>query len=133
IARGEPPPGLGEEGRALWRVLAATDYEEARLRLRELPAPARDRLLTLSPRPVWATLAPPVFWVHDPKDHYVPVAQAMDADAAPRASPLELVIPALLAHGEPVRAEAREAGLIFWATELRQLLGFVMELLRVAT
>ncbi|MGH2451791.1 MAG: hypothetical protein ACRDGE_11090, partial [Candidatus Limnocylindria bacterium] len=101
IATGEPPPGLGGEGRALWRVLAATDYEEALVRLSELPAPARARLLELSPRQVWTTLRPPVFWVHDPKDNYVPLAQAMDAAAAPRASTLKLVIPALLAHGEP--------------------------------
>lgn len=133
IAEGEPPLGLGEEGQALWNALSATDYEQARRRLYELPARTRSRLLRLSPQPVWSELAPPVFWVHDPKDHYVPVGQALSAADAPRAGTMQLVVPQLLAHGEPVRKEAREAGLLFWISELRRMLGFAMEILRVGT
>src|SRR5205807_9364448 len=38
---GEPPAGLQSEGAALWRALAATDYDIAFERLHELPGSDR--------------------------------------------------------------------------------------------
>ncbi|MBI4345723.1 MAG: hypothetical protein HY553_02640 [Elusimicrobia bacterium] len=121
------------ERRALDHVLAAGERDEALRRIGALPPEIRGRLERLSPKPGWSELGSPIFWVHDPKDHYVPVGESEAAAAAPRDGRLVMVVPKLLAHGEPVREETRSMGVVFWVTELGALLSFTMELLRLAS
>lgn len=127
-----PPDALGGEGRALWLVLAARDHDEALRRLERLPPSVREVFDRLSPRPVWDRIAAPIFWLHDANDGYVPVSQADAATAAARSAPLRLVVPRLLAHGDPVSPSARQEGPLFWISELARLLGFAMDVLRAA-
>src|SRR5438876_4012914 len=75
-ALGEPPAGTGDEGTALWRVLSATDYDDALARIRALPPALRDVFDRLSPRTAWEGLAAPVFWLHDTGDRFEPVSEA---------------------------------------------------------
>ncbi|MGH2379027.1 MAG: hypothetical protein ACRDGT_11190 [Candidatus Limnocylindria bacterium] len=123
----------GTERRALDAVLAAGGRDEALRGLAALPAEMRERLDRLSAKPGWSRIGPPVFWVHDPQDHYVPVGESEAAAAAPRDGRLVMAVPKLLAHGEPVREETRSMGILFWAGELWGLLSFAMGLLRVAS
>lgn len=121
---GEPPSGLGSEGAALWRALAATDYDIALERLHALPASLREVFDSLSPRTSWSALRPPVFWLHDIGDRFEPVSEAETAAATERAGPTRFQRTALLSHAAALSAGAKEKGLDFWASELSGLLLF---------
>ena len=121
---GEPPSGLASESAALWRVLAATDYDIARERLHELPDSLRQVFDSLSPRTSWSSLRPPVFWLHDIGDRFEPVSEAETAAAKPHDGPTRFQRTALLSHAAALGAGAKEKGLDFWATELSGLLLF---------
>jgi dienelactone hydrolase len=121
---GEPPSGLGTEGAALWRALAATDYEIARERLHLLPPSLREVFDSLSPRTMWSSLRPPVFWLHDVGDRFEPVSEAETAAATARAGPTRFQRTALLSHAAALGAGAKEKGFDFWAAELSGLLLF---------
>lgn len=115
------------------RVLAADTYDDALGRIRALPAGVRASLETLSPRPGWERIRAPIFWLHDEKDLYVPIAEAEAARRAPpRAAPLRLTVPRVLQHAVPVADAARSAGPRFWVSELWKLLDFAMSVLRAA-
>jgi dienelactone hydrolase len=121
---GEPPGGLGSEAAALWRALAATDYDIALERLHQLPASLREVFDSLSPRTTWSSLRPPVFWLHDVGDRFEPVSEAETAAATPRPGPTRFQRTALLSHAAALDVGAREKGLDFWAGELSGLLLF---------
>jgi len=121
---GEPPSGLQSESAALWRALAATEYEVALERLRQLPASLREVFDSLSPRSSWPSLRAPVFWLHDVGDRFEPVSEAEVAAASPHAGPTRFQRTALLSHAAALGAGASEKGLDFWATELSGLLLF---------
>src|SRR5919201_434304 len=121
---GEPPASLGTEAAALWRALAATDYEIALTRLHELPVSLREVFNSLSPRTTWASLRPPVFWLHDVGDRFEPVSEAETAATHPHAGPTRLQRTALLSHAAALGAGAKEKGLDFWVPELSGLLLF---------
>ena len=120
------------ERAALADALEGGSYEAVLVRLRALPAGSRAVLDGLSPRASWATLAPPVFWIHDPDDAYEPLAEAEAAAAAPRRSgTFRLAVPALVKHAE-VAPGARGRGPLEVAGELLGLLGFAIEVMRHA-
>ena len=121
---GEPPSALGTESAALWRALAATDYDIALERLHQLPASLREVFDSLSPRTDWSSLRPSVFWLHDVGDRFEPVSEAETAAATPHAGPTRFQRTALLSHAAALGAGAKEKGLDFWATELSGLLVF---------
>jgi dienelactone hydrolase len=121
---GEPPSGLRSEGAALWRALAATDYDIALERLDQLPASLREVFDSLSPQTAWSSLRPPVFWIHDVGDRFEPVSEAETAAATPHAGPTRYQRTALLSHAAAMGEGARGKGLDFWAAELSGLLLF---------
>ncbi len=121
---GEPPSGLGTEGAALWRVLTATDYDIALQDLHLLPASLREVFDSLSPRTTWASLRPPVFWLHDVGDRFEPVGEAETAAANEHAGPTRFQRTALLSHAAALGVGAKEKGLDFWVPELSGLLLF---------
>ena len=121
---GEPPSGIGAEAAALWRALAATDYDIALERLRVLPASLREVFNSLSPRTTWSALRPPVFWLHDVGDRFEPVSEAETAAATPHAGSTRFQRTALLSHAAALGAGAKEKGLDFWVPELSGLLLF---------
>ncbi|HYV22698.1 MAG TPA: hypothetical protein VEN31_08595 [Candidatus Bathyarchaeia archaeon] len=121
---GEPPTGLASESAALWRALAATDYDIALERLHQLPSSLREVFDSLSPRTSWSSLRPPVFWLHDIGDRFEPVSEAETAAATPHDGPTRFQRTALLSHAAALGAGAKEKGLDFWATELGGLLVF---------
>jgi len=121
---GEPPTGLTSESAALWRALAATDYDIALERLHQLPSSLREVFDSLSPRTSWSSLRPPVFWLHDIGDRFEPVSEAETAAATPHDGPTRFQRTALLSHAAALGAGAKEKGLDFWATELGGLLVF---------
>lgn len=124
---------MDPEGRAaLDRVTAARSYEDALARLRELPPSVGDALEQLSPSPLWDRIRAPVFWVHDEKDLYVPIAEAEAARRAPRHGQLRMLVPRLLQHAVPVADAARAKGARFWIGELWRLLRFATSVLRAA-
>src|SRR5258706_48824 len=88
---GEPPSALGAEGAALWRSLAATDYDTALERLHLLPASLRQVFDSLSPRTTWSSLRPPVYWLHDVGDRFEPVSEAETAAATAHDGPTRSV------------------------------------------
>jgi hypothetical protein len=122
--RGEPPSGFGSEAAALWRALAATDYDIALERLHQLPASLREVFDSLSPRTTWSALRAPVFWLHDVGDRFEPVSEAETAAANEHAGPTRFQRTALLSHAAALDAGAKEKGLDFWASELSGLLFF---------
>lgn len=124
--------GDEEERAALSRALAASSYEEALERIRGLPPRLRGALDALSSRPAWERIRQPVFWLHDERDRYVPIAEADAACRAAREAPLTLAALRLLQHAVPVADAARGEGPRFWASELWTLLRFAASLLRVA-
>lgn len=126
------PPGLGDEGRALWRALAATTYADALSALDALPASLRDTYATLSPATRWADVKAPVYWLHDEGDRFEPVSEAEDAVAAPHATGTTLHLTRLLSHAAALSQGARQQGIDFWARELAGLLGFALSVLRRA-
>jgi hypothetical protein len=121
---GEPPSGLQSESAALWRALAATDYDIALLRLHQLPASLREVFVSLSPSTDWSSLRPAVFWLHDVGDRFEPVSEAETASATAHAGPTRFQRTALLSHAAALGAGAKEKGLDFWAMELSGLLFF---------
>lgn len=121
---GEPPSGLGTEGAALWRALAATDYDIALERLHLLPVSLREVFDSLSPQTTWSSLRPPVFWLHDVGDRFEPVSEAETAAATEHAGPTRFQRTALLSHAAALGAGAKEKGVDFWASELSGLLLF---------
>jgi hypothetical protein len=121
---GEPPSGLGSESAALWRALAATDYDIALERLHQLPVSLREVFDSLSPETTWPSLRPAVFWLHDVGDRFEPVSEAETAAAKAHAGPTRFQRTALLSHAAALGAGAKERGLDFWVTELSGLLLF---------
>jgi dienelactone hydrolase len=121
---GEPPSGLASESAALWRALAATDYDIALERLHLLPASLREVFDSLSPQTTWSSLRPAVFWLHDVGDRFEPVSEAETAAASAHDGPTRFQRTALLSHAAALGAGAKEKGLDFWATELSGLLLF---------
>ncbi|HEX4743909.1 MAG TPA: hypothetical protein VFW12_04480 [Candidatus Limnocylindria bacterium] len=111
-------------------ALRATSYDVALERIRALPRGAREVFDALSPETVWARVAPPVFWLHDPNDEFEPVAEAEAARDAPRRGRFTLVVPGLVQHAEV--AGARGRGPLEIARELGTMLGMVIEILRLA-
>jgi len=84
----------------------------------------------LSPRKAWATIRPPVFWLHDANDRFEPIAEAEAAMTAAREGSTELTVSHLISHAAPVNGEQEMSGLGFWLAELRTLVGFGLSVLR---
>lgn len=112
-------------------AFASAGYESALGRLRDLSPRGRAVFDRLSPRAVWSSVAPPVFWLHDPDDSYEPLAEAHAAQAAPRPGRFALIVPRLVRHAEVGAATKGQDPLVL-AGELVRLLGFTLEVLRVA-
>lgn len=128
----EPPDGLGDEGRALWLALAATDYDTALARLEALPASLAETFTDLSPSAHWAEIRAPVYWLHDEGDRFEPVSEAERAASAAHTGATRLQLTRLLSHAAALGPEARQQGLDFWARELAGLLGFAFDVLNRA-
>ena len=128
----DPPPGLGDEARALWLALAATDYDVALARLDALPASLRDTFAALSPATRWSSVRAPVYWLHDEGDRFEPVSEAERAAAVGHAGATRLHLTRLLSHAAALGEDARSQGAGFWATELSGLLGFAFDVLKRA-
>jgi hypothetical protein len=128
----DAPSDLGNEARALWNVLAATDYDRALAAVDALPASLRDTFAALSPSTRWTEQAVPIFWLHDVGDRFEPVSEAERASATPHAGPTRLQLTRLLSHAAAVGAEARQQGVDFWSRELFGLLGFAFDVLKRA-
>jgi pimeloyl-ACP methyl ester carboxylesterase len=116
-----------EEGR---RALEPGTYEDVLRRVRELPPAARAVYDSVSPELVWASIKPPIYWIHDPLDTYEPLAEAEAAKAAPRSGRMVLVVPRLLAHTVP--ADLKGSEMLFIVRELWNLLSLTFEVLRIA-
>jgi hypothetical protein len=112
-------------------VFAAPTYQAALDGLRSVSARGRDTFDRLSPSTVWATVPPPVFWIHDPEDTYEPLAEALAAEAALRHGSFRLVVPRIVQHAE-VSSGAAARGPLFLFGELWNLLTFTLDVLRVA-
>ena len=122
----------GEEDRTLLQAaLDAGTYDAVLGQLRALPPSARAVIDALSPARNWATVAPPVFWIHDPQDAYEPLAEAEQAEAATRAGAFRIVVPRIIQHAD-VSPEASSRGPLAAAGELFGLLGFTIEVMRRA-
>ena len=115
----------------LLSAFASSGYESALSRLRDLSPRGRAVFDRLSPRAVWSTVAPPVFWLHDPDDSYEPLAEAYAAQAAPRSGRFALIVPRLVQHAE-VGAATKGQDPLFLAGEFARLLGFTLDVLRIA-
>ncbi len=114
--------------RAAFRAPA---YQSALDELASLSPRGREVFDRLSPAAAWASVAPPVFWIHDPNDTYEPLTEAYAAQAAPRAGRFVLVVPRLIQHAE-VGGAAKGQDPLSLARELAGLLAFTLEVLRVA-
>ena len=112
-------------------AFAAPTYQSAIDGLRSVSARGHAVLDRLSPSTVWASVAPPVFWIHDPDDSYEPLAEAYAAEAAPRTGRFRLVVPRLVQHAE-VSTGAASKGPLFVLGELWGLVTFTLDVLRVA-
>lgn len=121
---GEPPAFFGTEGAALWRVLTTRDYDDALVRLHELPPSLREVFDSLSPSTSWRAIRAPVYWLHDVGDRFEPISEAETAAATPHAAPTQLARTALLSHAAALGEGAKDKGLDFWVTELSGLLVF---------
>jgi hypothetical protein len=128
----DPPSDLGDEARALWSVLAATDYDRALADLSALPAGLRVTFAALSPRTYWASLRAPVYWLHDEGDRFEPVSEAERAKAATHPATTRLQLTRLLSHAAALGPEARQQGPDFWLRELSGLLGYAFDVLKRA-
>lgn len=113
------------------RVFASPAYGDALDEIESLSVAGRDVFDRLSPSTDWASVRPPVFWIHDPNDPYEPVSEAYAARAAPRAGAFELIVPRLVQHAE-VGGGARGLELAALVGELARLLGFALAVIRVA-
>jgi hypothetical protein len=112
-------------------AFAAPTYQAAFDSLRSVSARGHAVLDRLSPSTVWASVPPPVFWIHDPDDAYEPLSEALAAEAAPRPGRFRLVVPRLVQHAE-VSAGAAAKGPLFVLGELWSLLTFTLDVLRAA-
>jgi dienelactone hydrolase len=115
---------------ALRAALDAGGYDAVLARVRALPPNVRATLERLSARTAWATLRPPVFWLHDANDRFEPIAEAEAAVAAPREGRTELTVSHLISHAAPIGGAAQASDVGFWLGELRVLLGFGLSVLR---
>ena len=121
-----------EQDRARVRAaLAAPSYEQALQRLAELSPRGRAVFDRLSPSTVWGSVVPPVFWIHDPDDSFEPLSEAYAARDAARQGRMVLVVPRLVQHAEPAGG-VKGRDLLFVVGELLALLGFTLEVLRLA-
>ncbi len=112
-------------------AFAAQNYRAALDALASLSPRGRDVFDRLSPSSVWASVAPPIFWIHDPNDDYEPLSEAYAAQAAPRSGRFVLVVPRLIQHAE-VGGATKGQDLLFLARELWGLLTFTLDVLRIA-
>ena len=128
----DPPTGLGAEARALWSLLAATEYTHALARFDALPAELTQTFAILSPASHWERIAAPVYWLHDEGDRFEPVSEAERAAARVGGPRTTLQRTRLLSHAAALDPNARERGAGFWAGELSGLLGFAFDVLRRA-
>ena len=117
---------------ALRTALDAGPFEAVLVHLSVLPPSARARLDQVSPRVTWASLRPPVYWLHDANDRFEPIAEAEAAAAAPRGAHLELTVSHLISYAAPVDVEEQPQGLGGWLGELRILVGFGLSVMRAA-
>jgi dienelactone hydrolase len=120
----------GRDRTALRAALDAGGYQTVLVRLRELPSSARETFEQLSPRTAWATLRPPVFWLHDANDRFEPIAEAEAAVAAAREGRTELTVSHLISHAAPLGGDQGASGVAFWLAELQTLIGFALAVLR---
>ena len=121
------PPALRE---AVREAVRPGTYGEVLARLRALPREVREAHEALSPSASWGGVRAPVFWIHDPNDHFEPLAEAYAAQATPRAGKFALVVPRLVQHAEP--GSVRGGGPLDTLSELWRLLAFTIEVLRTA-
>lgn len=128
----DAPSDLGDEARALWSVLATTDYDRAVAGFGALSPSLRETFDALSPSTRWRDVAAPVYWLHDEGDRFEPVSEAERARAAARAGSTRLQLTRLLSHAAALGPEARQQGADFWVRELSGLLGFAVDILRRA-
>ncbi|HEY8860617.1 MAG TPA: hypothetical protein VIN37_00800 [Candidatus Limnocylindria bacterium] len=115
---------------ALQSALAAGGYDAVLARLRALPPSMRATFDELSPRAGWATIRPPVFWLHDANDRFEPIAEAEAAVDARRAGPTELTVSHLISHAAPLGGQDEANGIGFWLVEISTLMGFGLAVLR---
>ena len=122
------------ERAAIHDALASRPYAEALARIDALPRRVRRAFDELSPSVAWSRIRPPVFWLHDERDGYVPVAEANAARSArPRPRRVRMLVLRLLQHAIPVADAARGEGIRFWVSELGRLVTFVASIFRAAT
>ncbi|MGH2377576.1 MAG: hypothetical protein ACRDGT_03805 [Candidatus Limnocylindria bacterium] len=112
-------------------AFSSGSYEVALAGLAGLSPGGRDVIDALSPASVWPRVAPPVFWIHDPNDDFEPLAEARQAERAPRDGRLVVVVPQLVEHAQ-VSESAGARGPLFVLGELWSLLVFTLEVLRIA-
>jgi dienelactone hydrolase len=125
----DAPLGLGLEGRALWELLAATEYGTALARFDALPPALRDTFATLSPVTKWGEIRAPVYWLHDEGDRFEPVSEAERAVGTAHAEATQVHLTRLLSHAAALGADARRQSVDFWVRELSGLLGFAFAVL----
>ena len=121
-----------EDDRAKVRAaFGARSYAAALESLRSVSARGHAVLDRLSPSTVWGSIAPPVFWIHDPEDAYEPLAEALHAEGAPRKGRFRLVVPRVIQHAE-ASSNVSSRGALFLAGELWNLLTFTLDDLGLA-
>ncbi|MBI4345232.1 MAG: hypothetical protein HY553_00145 [Elusimicrobia bacterium] len=119
------------ERAAIDDALATPSFAEALARLDALPRRLRQAGDVLSPSVTWPRIRPPVFWLHDERDGYVPVSEAYAARAArPRPARVRMLVLRLLQHAIPVADAARGQGIRFWVGELGRLVVFLASVFR---
>ena len=128
----DPPSDLGDEARALWSVLATPDYDRAVAGIDALSPALRDTFRELSPSTRWASVTAPIYWLHDEGDRFEPVSEAERARSTTRPGSTRLQLTHLLSHAAALGPEARQQGVDFWSRELSGLLGFAIDVLRLA-
>ena len=112
-------------------AFSSGSYEGALARLAGLSPSGRDVIDALSPSHIWQRVTSPVFWIHDPNDDFEPLAEARQAEQAPRDGRLVVVVPQLVQHAQ-VSEGAGARGPLFVLGELWALLTFTLEVLRIA-
>lgn len=113
-------------------ALAAGDYDSVLARLDALPASVGATFSAVSPATAWSRIAVPVFWLHDERDRFEPIAEAEAAMAVPHAGRSVLQRTRLLSHAAALGEDARAQSADFWIRELGSLMGFAMDILRTA-
>ncbi len=113
------------------RAFTRTAYQAALDELRSLSPRGREVFDRLSPATAWASVAPPVFWIHDPNDNFEPLSEAYAAQAAPRSGRFVFVVPRVIQHAA-VGEATKGQDVLSLARELGALLAFTLEVLRSA-